>query len=329
MKVPYTIPSMDEVRAIPWNGYTVASTFSGCGGSSLGYRMAGFRVLWASEFIPAAAECYRANMCAYTMLDTRDIRSVSAEDILSATGLQAGQLDILDGSPPCAAFSTAGKRDASWGKVKKYSDSAQRVDDLFFEYARILEGVKPKTFVAENVRGLVIGRAKGYFLAILKRLKECGYRVECRVLNAKYLGVPQSRERTIFVGVREDIAAQPAHPSPRATVYSVADACPLVTRFESGGGFGCASVVRADSGPYHTIGTGPSSGNGRATHVFEGDTRRLPTIAEVRALCSFPHDFILTGTYAQQYERLGRAVPPLMMKAIAETVRDKILCVIR
>lgn len=329
MKVPYTIPSMDEVRAIPWNGYTVASTFSGCGGSSLGYRMAGFRVLWASEFIPAAAECYRANMCAYTMLDTRDIRSVSAEDILSATGLQAGQLDILDGSPPCAAFSTAGKRDKSWGKVKKYSDSTQRVDDLFFEYARILEGVKPKTFVAENVRGLVIGRAKGYFLAILKRLKECGYRVECRVLNAKYLGVPQSRERTIFIGVREDIPARPTHPSPRTTLYTVADACPLITRFELSAQFGYAKIVRADSTQYHTIGASPSSGNGRATHVFEGDMRRLPTIPEVRALCSFPYDFILPGTYAQQYERLGRAVPPLMMKAIAETVRDKILCVIR
>jgi DNA (cytosine-5)-methyltransferase 1 len=73
--------------------------------------MAGFKVIWANEFIPAAQETYRANS-PRTILDTRDLRKVSPEDIISATGLQAGEIDLFDGSPPCASFSTAGKREA-------------------------------------------------------------------------------------------------------------------------------------------------------------------------------------------------------------------------
>ncbi len=113
---------------------------------------------------------------------------------------------MLDGSPPCASFSTAGKREEGWGKVKLYSDARQRTDDLFFEYARILKGLQPKVFVAENVAGLVRGTAKGYFKLILAELKDCGYRVEARLLDARWLGVPQMRERVIFVGVRNDLA---------------------------------------------------------------------------------------------------------------------------
>ena len=76
---------MAEIAAVPDNGLRVVSTFSGCGGSCLGYRMAGYRVLWASEFIPAAAETYRANH-PDTILDTRDIRKVQPEEILEAIG---------------------------------------------------------------------------------------------------------------------------------------------------------------------------------------------------------------------------------------------------
>ena len=169
-KPPYRVPSMAEIAAVPWNGYNAISTFSGCGGSSLGYKMAGFRVLWANEFVPAAQEVYRLNHPG-TILNTQDIRQISAADVLATIGMQPGDLDLLDGSPPCASFSTAGKREAGWGQVKKYSDTKQRTDDLFFEYARLVNGIQPKVFVAENVSGLVKGAAKGYFLEILIALK--------------------------------------------------------------------------------------------------------------------------------------------------------------
>jgi hypothetical protein len=110
-KPPYRVPSMAEIEALPWNGYRVASTFSGCGGSCLGYRMAGYRVVYANEFIEEAQRTYKANH-PNSFLDTRDIRQVKPEDVLERAGVDRGELDLFDGSPPCSAFSTAGKRAA-------------------------------------------------------------------------------------------------------------------------------------------------------------------------------------------------------------------------
>lgn len=427
-KPPYRVPSMAEINTIPWNGLTVISTFSGCGGSSLGYRMAGFKVLWASEFVPAARESYLANCHPDTVLDDRDIRLVQPQGVLDACGLKEGELDLFDGSPPCASFSTAGKRQAGWGQVKKYSDVSQRTDDLFFEYVRLLRGIKPRAFVAENVSGLVKGTAKGYFLMILKELKESGYRVSCRVLDAQWLGVPQQRQRTIFVGVREDLVdakgqpIQPCHPSPLPYRYSVREAIPWITGVGKvpGGDFDkkgresvwtnglepsptvtatiddrvmaegrvevcedtfdehrvytdkAAPSVRAKkaghinvrsvepeadmsgyaTGAEHDAMNAPGGTNQQSDRYFQlvkpsleeacptitsrgGDAtaasvchpieRRKFSIAELRRICAFPDCFILTGTYAAQWERLGRAVPPVMMAWIARTVRDEIL----
>jgi len=230
-KPPYRVPSMEEIRAIPWNGYTVASTFSGAGGSCTGYRMAGFKVAWANEFVPAAQDSYRANAAPGSILDPRDIKLVRPEEILNAIGLQKWQLDIFDGSPPCQAFSTAGKREKGWGKEKKYEGGGQQCnEDLFSEYIRLLRGLMPRVFIAENVSGLIKGKAKGYFLDILKELKASGYKVECQVLDAQWLGVPQRRTRVIFMGVRDDIGLPPAFPKPLQYNYTVREAIPWIDR---------------------------------------------------------------------------------------------------
>ena len=405
-KPPYRVPSMEEIAAIPWNGYNVVSTFSGCGGSSLGYKMAGFRVLWANEFIPAAQDTYRANHHG-TILDARDIRTVQPADILEAIGMQAGELDLFDGSPPCASFSTAGKREAGWGKVKAYSDTKQRTDDLFFEYTRLVNGVQPKVFVAENVSGLVKGTAKGYFLEILAALKECGYTVSAKLLDAQWLGVPQMRQRVIFVGVRNDLVAKygvkPAHPTPLSLRYSVRDALPWIVRqavendiyevagsapartvlsstgghasstlknealgmvevitprayLDKRGAFGNdgditdmpAPTVLSDSVGTHWIvepeNTWTDNGHRQPinenepapvvmTHgrgfndlqIGHGTEKRKFSIAELRRICAFPDDFVFTGTYSQQWERMGRAVPPVMMMHIAKAIKTEIL----
>jgi DNA (cytosine-5)-methyltransferase 1 len=450
-KPPYRVPSMAEVNAIPWNGLNVASTFSGAGGSCLGYRMAGYRVVYANEFVPAARETYFANAPLHTIVDDRDIRDVTADSILDMIGMKVGELDLLDGSPPCASFSTAGRRNKLWGKSKTYSDTAQVTDDLFFEYVRLLDGLQPKVFVAENVSGLIKGTAKGYFLNILARMKSVGYNVEARLLDAQWLGVPQMRQRLIFVGVRSDLKARPVHPDPLPYSYSVQDAIPDVASVtthnttsafrktpvkhtgpsptimaEGIGGFNTSQYslepAFPDPLPYrysiadaipdiksvrvgsetttfvgikaNTVHTGPSPTVGAASyggvnlsgyHIepqpepegdphFEGYSiapywdklrpgessdkffnlirphpdlpcptvtstggsspgtasvthpieRRKFTIAELRRICGFPDDFILTGSYAKQWERLGRAVPPIMMRAVAETLRDKV-----
>lgn len=349
-KPPYRVPRMAEVAAIPRNGLTVASTFAGCGGSCLGYRMAGFRVLWANEFVARARESYAAN-APETILDGRDVREVSADDVLRATGLARGEIDLLDGSPPCSAYSSAGKRAKLWGRVKRYHEHAQRDDDLFPEYLRLLDGLRPRAFVCENVAGLVRGAAKGCFKDVLRRMRAIGYRVAARVLDAQWLGVPQSRARVIFVGAREDIGVEPAHPRPLPYRYSVKDACPwidaVVGESKDEAALDAFRRLHPDGIPRECSidGVNPNCSFNRADaragepsptimalggaahklHVVIEARRRKFTIPELRRICSFPDDFVLVGSYAEQWERLGLSVPPLMMRAVAEVVRDRIL----
>jgi DNA (cytosine-5)-methyltransferase 1 len=367
---------MAEIAAVPGHGLRVASLFAGAGGSCLGYRMAGYRILWANEFIEAARHTYRANNPT-TLLDPRDIRTIDPQDILTACDLVPGELDLLDGSPPCASFSTAGKRAKGWGQVKAYSDTKQRTDDLFFEYARLLEGLQPKVFVAENVSGLVKGVAKGYFKQILARLRACGYTVEARLLDAQWLGVPQARQRIFFVGVRADLPRAPAFPQPLPYRYSVRDALPWIVRGKYGPTWRQADLpsptvsaglsykpetshqnlelVEAETDiaryaigrEWNTLQPGEKSAKYfslqkpaldkpsptmtapasliSAAAIVHPLEKRYFSIAELKRLGSFPDDFQLTGTYAQQWERIGRAVPPVMMAHLARTIAEKVL----
>ncbi|MEQ4723791.1 DNA (cytosine-5-)-methyltransferase [Nonomuraea sp. B19D2] len=357
IKPPYRVPSMAEVRAVPSNGFNAISTFSGCGGSSLGYRMAGLRMLWASEFIPAAADTYRANASAHTHLDTRDIREVTAKDILDRINLKPGEIDLMDGSPPCAAFSTSGKREAGWGVVKTYSDTRQRVDDLFFEFTRLLGDLQPRTFVAENVAGLVQGTAKGYFKEILAALRKPGYRVRAKLLDAQWLAVPQRRQRLIFVGVRDDLGMEPVHPKPLPYRYTVRDAIgdlpgafddletdpetgqPLTLRgyaiekhwreLRPGQGHNLRTSLKRLSWDQPCPTIVARAGTAGTSAITHPDHPRYPTLAELRRVGGFPDDFELTGNYYRRWERIGRAVPPVMMARIAATVRDEVLVPLR
>lgn len=354
---------MAEVNALPPNGFTVASTFSGGGGSSTGYRMAGYRVVYANEFIESARQTYRANHPT-TVLDDRDIRKVSPADVLDTAGLAPGELDLFDGSPPCSAFSTAGKREKGWGKAKGYSDDAKQVvDDLFFEFSRLLRGIRPKVFVAENVSGLVKGTAKGYFKLILAELRSCGYDVRAALLNAQWLGVPQSRERLIFIGVRSDLGVAPSHPKPLPYCYTLGDgildlAGTIVAKKiahsesvpenyaasmrgyavesqweriapgESSEKFFSLVRCRFDR-PCPTVtamgGAGPGGAPGGVASISHPTECRKFSISELKRISSFPDDYVLHGTYGQQWERMGRSVPPLMMRAISAHIRDAIL----
>lgn len=340
---------MAEIEALPWNGYRVVSTFAGGGGSSTGYRMAGFRIALANEFVAAARETYAANMRPGTILDGANIRDVDPVVWLERIGLARGELDVLDGSPPCAAFSMAGKREKKWGKVSAYLDTAQRSDDLFYEFIRVLDGLQPKVFVAENVAGLVRGTAKGYFLRILAALRAAGYEVEARLLDASRLGVPQARIRLIFVGVRRDLVerygVRPAFPAPFADRYVLADALALTegmpvepeadmrpyavgkqwaTLDLGGQSAKYFQLIRAH--PREPVGTvTATAGAPSAASISHPYECRKFSVAETKALCGFPLDYRLAGDYGQQIERLGRAVPPLMMKAVAEAIRREVL----
>lgn len=370
-KPPYHVPTMGAIRAREPNGYRMVSTFSGCGGSCLGFRMAGFRVLYANEFDEVARASYVLNADPRTILTGADIREVSARSILDATGLEVGELDVFEGSPPCQTFSTAGGRNMRDSRT-----------DLFAEYTRLVRELQPRVFAAENVSGMVKGVAKGMFIRTLADLKACGYRVEARLLDAQWLGVPQARQRIIFVGVRNDLGLEPEWPTPLPYRYSIREALPWLSRvthdkveddvrlWQRRNGFYGTEPLDADkpiptvvktqfsgviepetslagravgrewaklkpgetskkyfnlrrSSPDAPVNTVCSGGGGvGAASVAHPFACRKFTIAELKRLCAFPDDFKLDGTFAEQWGRLGNAVPPLMAAAIARSLES-------
>lgn len=338
-KPKYHIPSMVEINQTPYNGFKVVSLFSGCGGSSLGYRMAGYEVLLASEFITAARDTYKANF-PDTIVEPSDIRDLNPDDIFRQINLSPYELDILDGSPPCCAFSACGKGDKNWGKKNYYSEGIrQRTDDLFLEYIRILKGIKPKIFVAENVAGLSRGKAKTFFTDILSLLELSGYNVDYRLLNASNYGVPQNRLRLFIIGVRKDIDKQPIFPAPLPYIYSLREALEDldnyiepetdISRFAIGREYDNITtksdkyfnLVKPNlDKPCNTL-TATHSSPSAASVVHPTEKRKF-SILECKRISSFPDDFILTGNYRQQAERIGRAVPPLLTYHISKTIKD-------
>lgn len=311
---------------------TVISTFAGAGGSSLGYSMAGFRELLAVEWDDNAVETFRLNFPDVPVYHG-DIAKLSVQQVLEQTGLQPGQLDVFDGSPPCQGFSTAGKR---------------IIDDprnqLFREYVRLLQGLRPKVFVMENVSGMVKGKMKLVFADILRELKASGYRVSARLLNAKYFHVPQSRERMIFIGVRDDLDVEPSHPQAQAASLNVTsafnglsdDSSQRVTPKHDSLTLQQMTVVKpgnrcklhhshhrlAWSLPSPTVDRGGGVGE---WHIWHPDENRPITTHEVKRLASFPDAFQFVGSVSDAFTRIGNSVPPLFMRAIALHIRHALL----
>ena len=189
------------------NGLKVFGTFICGGGSTMGYKLAGFDHLGGVEIDPPIADVYKAN---------HDPKYLFVEDIRDfANRLEFPEdlynLDILDGSPPCSSFSMAGNREKDWGKTKVFREgqAEQRLDDLFFDYIRLAKKLQPKVVIAENVKGLIQGNAKAYVHRIKKEFEAAGYKVQLFLLNAASMGVPQKRERVFFICQRNDLNFKP------------------------------------------------------------------------------------------------------------------------
>lgn len=195
--------SLSDLDAVPKNGHTVLSTFSCGGGSSMGYKLAGFTVLGNVEIDDKIEAVYVENhRPRYTYhMDIRDFNALGEypDELMD--------LDVLDGSPPCSVFSTAGKRQAGWGVEKQFREGQkkQRLDDLFFDYIKTASILRPRVVISENVVGLVTGQAKGYVNEILKAFDAAGYVIQMFLLNAGEMGVPQARRRVFCIGHRKDL----------------------------------------------------------------------------------------------------------------------------
>lgn len=181
----------------------VFSCFSCGGGSTMGYKLAGFDVIGFNEIDPKMAECYIKNHNPkYSYVEPIQkfkLRNDLPEELYN--------LDILDGSPPCSSFSIAGNREKDWGKEKKFKEGQkeQILDTLFFDFIDLAKKLKPKIVLAENVKGIIQGDAKSYVNKILLDFDKAGYYVDYKLLDASKMGIPQKRERVFFYAVRKDL----------------------------------------------------------------------------------------------------------------------------
>ena len=163
----------------------ILSLFSGCGGLDLGFERAGFNIPVANEFDPAIYETFKVNH-PQTHLVEGDVRQITKENILPFAN---GEIDGIIGGPPCQSWSEA-------GSLKGIEDARGQ---LFFDYIRLLQELRPKFFLAENVSGMLADRHSVAVQNILNMFEQSGYDVSLTLVNAKDYGVAEERKR-VFKG---------------------------------------------------------------------------------------------------------------------------------
>ncbi len=185
--------------------FTYISFFAGGGGSSAGYKLAGGGCKFVNEFQQVAVDTYLANW-PDTPHICGDIKNVTGKQIMEMTGIQEGELDILDASPPCPPFSMSGTKQKGWGKEKTaYGMKQKNIEDLTWEQIRIAGDMKPRVIVCENVKGLTMEYAKEHLNRMVADFEKEGYTTTYKVLKGQEQGVPQKRERVFIVSIRNDV----------------------------------------------------------------------------------------------------------------------------
>lgn len=338
--------SLKDLAAVPQNGLTVMSTFACGGGSSMGYKRAGCTIVAANDIDPEMAWHYQHNLHPPTYL-LCPIGDLLKRDLPS----ELFDLDILDGSPPCSTFSMAGSREDAWGKKKHFREgqASQVLSDLFFDYLNLVERLKPRVAIAENVKGMILGNAKGYTKLVMQRFREIGYTPQLFLLNAADCGVPQRRERVFFVAQRNDLQKPALMLQPKHRWISAGEACrdlQELTQKEQR----AVTVTSAKERKYWTatpqgeslaVGCEISSGKkswfnnlkiGAASPAFTlssttgnfthwSECRRL-TFREWKRLGSFPDDYHAKTDKIGKYI-IGMSVPPKMTEQVARAVIEQ------
>ena len=317
------------------------STFACGGGSSMGYKRAGCTIVAANDIDPEMAWHYKHNLKppSYYLCPIGDLLKKDLPDELF-------NLDILDGSPPCSTFSMAGSREKAWGKNKKFREgqATQVLSDLFFDYLNLVEKLRPRVAIAENVKGMILGNAKGYTKLVMARFKEIGYRVQLFLLNAADCGVPQRRERVFFCAVRDDIKANPLELKPQHRWISAGEATEDIQDITTSEKTDTISGIKAHSKFWHKCKPGecyskipeakgslfnysrmtiaaPSQTlvSGNAEVMMHWEHCRTLTFREWKRLGSFPDDYYAKTDKIGKY-MIGMSVPPRMTEAVARAV---------
>ena len=190
------------MKKVKNNPPTVVDLFAGAGGMTEGLRKAGFHSVLANEYDLMAAETFAFNHPEVPVV-VKDVKDLTVEEILERTNLEVGELSLVAGGPPCQGFSLAGPR----------LDGDPR-NQMFKEFVRIVNGLRPEVFLFENVAG-ILSMSKGAALkAIVKEFEGIGYTCQYKLLNAADYGVPQARPRFILFGSRDGMSVgfpEPTH----------------------------------------------------------------------------------------------------------------------
>lgn len=326
----------------------VASFFAGCGGLDLGFRRAGFDIVWANEFDESIHPTYRYNH-PKTLLSTADIRTLSVDDIPDCDGFIGG--------PPCQAWSEGGKQ-------LGLEDERGR---LFLDYIRLIRSKRPKFFVIENVVGILSEKHRHTFHAFLQAFEEVGFTLHHTVLNAADFSVPQDRKRVFIVGFREELKCsflfpQPLSDSQVTLSKAIGDITEKPNEYVDNpvqqekerranhdvyvGAFDAKYMARnrvrswnevsytiqalAKNAPIH-----PQAPKMRFITPyqrifavgFEHLYRRL-SVRECARIQTFPDSFrLLYSDVKDGYKMVGNAVPPRLAEAIAKAVMKSLRCI--
>lgn len=339
---------LTDLKQVPKNGLKVMSTFACGGGSTMGYKRAGCDVIAACDIDPEMAYHYKLNHNPkyYFLCSVKDLLTMDLPEELFG-------IDILDSSPPCSSFSMAGNREKDWGKKKHFREgqAEQVLDDLFFDYLDLVDRIKPKVAIAENVKGMITGKAKGYTKMVMARFKEIGYRPQLFLVNAADCGVPQKRERVFFCAIRDDIAAPKLQLAPKCKWVSAGEATEDLQELTAEeikdtapsnfdlkywahvpqGEFYAGTIQKLEGrnsgfsqeklSPYALCST-LTSKNDCKLHWSE--CRRL-TYREWKRLGSFPDDYQAKTDKIGKY-MIGMSVPPKMTEVVARAVIEQWLC---
>ena len=301
----------------------VVDLFAGCGGLALGFEASGFET-HGFEMNQSAVDTYKKNLSG----------ACSHLKLTRGTPLPAAR--VLIGGPPCQPFSVGGNQNGV--------DDERNGIPLFVS---AVERVQPEVFLFENVRGMLY-RNHTYFNTVLEKLRQLGYVVEARLLNAVDFGVPQNRERLIVVGfvkgLAEDRAAKHIWrwPVPEPNRITAGQALgELATQVPPDSKFLTASmdayVAKYEKAskcinprdlhlnrPARTLtcrNLAGATGDMQRIHLPDGRRRRL-TVQEAARLQSFPTWFRFSGTETEQFNQIGNAVAPLFAFHLAQAVRQ-------
>jgi DNA (cytosine-5)-methyltransferase 1 len=297
----------------------VGSLFCGAGGLDLGFRQAGFALAWALDNDPDSCATYRTNLGEHVRCV--DVRTVRFEDL--------GDVEVIIGGFPCQGFSIANQHRAI----------TDERNTLYLEFVRAVRTLKPRAFVAENVKGILsLGRGT-VIKQIAADFASLGYKIDYRLLDAAEFGIPQHRRRVFIVGTKSGESGSLQWPLP---------ICPNTRPFRTVGEALCqipepcaTSTIPNHVGSRYKVtsrnftghrATDPNkpsptilargNGGGGVCAINHPNNHRRMTVREQALLQDFPLDYSFSGTMSSAYRQVGNAVPPGLAQHVAYMVRS-------